>query len=538
MTEPMTLAVFAHDLRRRLEALSVDQVRDIVLAYGQGLPGQGRAAFLDLFPATAVAASQARAGERRDDGLLSDIESFASDLAAGKYFLGFGWDDEIRDKRSFGDESWVQVMDALFARADAVFLGGNMSRARDAYAALVQAFHLDEEVGTFCGRQSPEEMVDTDLREASARYLRTIWHTSEAEDMPADLRDAWTDDLPHTCRPVSIDEVRQAHAEDLPGLDAFWPRWIDELRWVEGDPLMRGLLTEAVQRSAGVDGLAVLARERGDRQAEHCLAWIDALAAEGRDADAVAAARESLTMVADSGPGRARIADRLADLGDLLDARREAWRAEPTDLRLRALYEAASDPTAVLAAEAAREHDRVDGRLRAELLLLTDDVDQAVRLLDSDAYDHVLPVLLPYLLAAGSGAVSQQDWTGSALSVFFDGMDRRWGAPPQTPPARLPDLLLRRLADLPPCHRWLEIAGAEVERMISRIVSSKQQARYGEAATLAVCHAEASAWSGGDGVVLLESVFYAYPRHRAFKDQLRKALARSAKMTAATGGVL
>jgi hypothetical protein len=74
--------------------------------------------------------------------------------------------------------------------------------------------------------------------------------------------------------------------------------------------------------------------------------------------------------------------------------------------------------------------------------------------------------------------------------------------------------------------------------VISQIVTSKQQYRYGEAATLAVCHAEALAWSGGDGAAQLESVYYTYPRHRAFKDQLRNALARSAKMTAATGGVL
>jgi hypothetical protein len=60
MTEPMTLAVFVGDLRRRLETLSAEQLRDILLAYGQGLPGRDRAAFLDLFPTTAMPALQAR----------------------------------------------------------------------------------------------------------------------------------------------------------------------------------------------------------------------------------------------------------------------------------------------------------------------------------------------------------------------------------------------------------------------------------------------------------------------------------------------
>lgn len=284
-----------------------------------------------------------------------------------------------------------------------------------------------------------------------------------------------------------------------------------------------------------MDGLAVLARERGDRQAEHCLTWIDALVAEGRDADAVAAAQESLTMVVGAGHGRAQIADRLADLADLLDARREAWRAEPSGPRLRALYEASPEPAAVLAVKVARPLDGMNDRLQAELLLLAGDVDRAVSLLDGD---HVWPVLLPYLLAAGSGAGSQSDWAGSALSVLFDAMDRRWGAAPQAPPARVPDLLSRGLAGRPPHRQWLTIAEAELERLIDRIVSTKQQTGCGDAASFAVCHAEAVAWSGSDGAELLTSVCSAYPRRRAFKDQLRKALSRSAKMTAATGGVL
>jgi len=530
----MTLAVFVGDLRTRLEALPGERVRDIVLAYGQGLSGRDRARFLALFPA----GPRVQTGGYRDDTLSADVESFVRDLAGGKYFLGFGWDDEIHDQRSFGDESWVLDMDDLFARAAEVFLGGYLSQAREAYADLFRAFVLDQDVGTFCGRKPAVEMVETDLREAAARYLRTVWHTSEGEDMPADLRDAWNDDLPYQSRPMSIDEVRQALAEDVDaaGLEAFWPRWIDELRWVEGDSLMRGLLAEAVQRSAGVAGLAVLARERGARQAEHCLAWIDALVVEGRDADAVAATRESLTMVGTPGPGRALIADRLADLTASPDARWEAWRAEPTSLRLRAFCESAPDPVQVLAA-AARQHDDVDNGLRAEFLLLAGEVDRAVCLLDGDDGYQVSPVLLPYLLVAGSGAAAQPDWAESALAAYFDDMDRRWGEAPTMPPARLPDLLLRGLSDRPVRGQWLEIAGAEAARVIDRIVSAKHQARYGEAAVLAVCHAEALTWSGGDGAALLESVCRAYPRHRAFKDQLRIALARSAKMTAATGGV-
>lgn len=56
----MTLAVFVGDLRSRLATLSVEQLRDIVIDYGQGLSGADRAAFLELFPPTDVAPYQTR----------------------------------------------------------------------------------------------------------------------------------------------------------------------------------------------------------------------------------------------------------------------------------------------------------------------------------------------------------------------------------------------------------------------------------------------------------------------------------------------
>jgi hypothetical protein len=380
-------------------------------------------------------------------------------------------------------------------------------------------------------------MVSTDLREAGARYLRTIWHTTESDDRPGALCEAWDQDLPYGCQPESFDELREALAADMLDLDAFWPRWIDELRNVEGDRLMCRLRTQAVLDSEGVDGLSALAREPGARQAEHCLAWVDALAGAERTTDAVTAAIESLAIVADDGPGRGRIADRLADLPgcpDVPDARREAWRAEPSSLRLRALYEAAPDPVAVVALEAARPLD-LTRRLEVELLLLAGEVDRAI-LLSADETLEVLPVLLPYLLVAGSGAVNELDWTESKLSVLFGGMDRIWGgAVPEAPPARLPDLLERALMGAEPHPEWLDIAAIQIDRLINRIVTGKQQREYGWAATVAVCYAEALTWSGGDGAALARSVFAAYPRHRSFKAALQAAVVGSPKIAAATG---
>lgn len=106
--------------------------------------------------------------------LLAEIDAFVARLSSGAYFADWGWDDDLHDERAFGDESWVEEMDELFASASDVFLDGDMQLAREALGRLLKAFDLDEEGATFCGSESPEATVSTDVGEAKLRCLRAV----------------------------------------------------------------------------------------------------------------------------------------------------------------------------------------------------------------------------------------------------------------------------------------------------------------------------------------------------------------------------
>jgi len=154
------LSEFLAVLEERLDRLPPGELRAVLLAHAQRLPARERQAFLGIFPAGPDAvARQGRApdADHACHDLLADIDSFAAQVSDGEYFEGWGWDDDLQDERAWEDESWVEEMDDLFARAADVFLAGNMPGTREVYGRLLEVFSLDEEVGKFSGPSAAAE---------------------------------------------------------------------------------------------------------------------------------------------------------------------------------------------------------------------------------------------------------------------------------------------------------------------------------------------------------------------------------------------
>lgn len=116
----LTLQRFLTSLDHRLGELTVEDIRADLLTHARGLPSDQRAALLRVFTATRPATHE-QPGDHdvsvRKDTLLENIDAFAHAVRSGRYFLGFGWDHEIHEERSFGDEAWVAEMDGLFTEA-------------------------------------------------------------------------------------------------------------------------------------------------------------------------------------------------------------------------------------------------------------------------------------------------------------------------------------------------------------------------------------------------------------------------------------
>jgi hypothetical protein len=134
----------------RVESLDAGELRTLLLVHAESLEPAARGPFLSIFTS---ASAPARPAE--DVSLLDDIAAFAGRIRGGAYVDGWGWDDDLHDERSSGDESWVIEMDELFSQAAAAFLGSDRQLAREAYRELLDALCLEDE-GGFCGALSPE----------------------------------------------------------------------------------------------------------------------------------------------------------------------------------------------------------------------------------------------------------------------------------------------------------------------------------------------------------------------------------------------
>ncbi len=418
------LGPFLESLEQRLEALTADELRSVLLDHAARLPAADRVAFLAIFISRSTHAHPADAS---DPDLVGDVESFIADIADGAYVDGWGYDRDYRDHRAFGDETWTVEMDHLFDRSGSAFLAGDVAAAREAYRGLLEALGGEYDEGGFPGAGTPEELLRSDIGEAKNRYLRATWEAEPVVSRAAALLQV-VEALVYVGDEPSLAALNATRRSELPGLDAVLPDLIAALRAV--DPAVfpfgrqaRQLLAEATERHRGVDGLAELARAPGTARPDAYCDWVDGLARTGRLGESEQAALEALQQLESYGRVQAGIAERLAllsaardDGAALLDARVAAWRADPTVARLVNLVDVATalDRRAeVVAAEAGRaDADPLAARpaLAASVLLLAGRVGPATGLLvgaDPVGWSHGChpgPVVVPFLLIGGSGA--------------------------------------------------------------------------------------------------------------------------------------
>ncbi len=434
----MGLGSFLEVLEARLGELTPEDVKAALLTHAEQLVPRERESFLAIFVDSGYVRGVQDALDEGvgPDPLLGEIDALVERLRTGRYVHGWGWDPEIYEERAFGDDSWADEMDDLFAAANAAFLAGDMELAREALGRLLGAFDLEGETEAFCGPASAQEMVSVDLGEAKARSLRAIYEATPPSERPAALQDA-IEEMRFIGGHASLASIDEARRAQMPGLDAFLPAWIAHLHSIEGaaqrgSPRARELarlLSEAAEWHGGADGLGQLARSRGALDPDVHRNWVDALIRTGRNRDAAGAAGQALCTLEPRGEARAAIAERLARLaastGDddgALEARRERWRAAPSTWRLIALIDIATaleHVERVLAQEAewalaprqpgADERNVTNDRLVCELLLLANRVEQALKTaevaepLGWSRGNHPGPIVVPYLLVAATG---------------------------------------------------------------------------------------------------------------------------------------
>ncbi|MGH8904800.1 MAG: hypothetical protein ACRDYA_24735, partial [Egibacteraceae bacterium] len=279
------------------------------------------------------------------------------------------------------------------------------------------------------------------------------------------------------------------------------------------------------------------------------------------------------------GPVQAALAERRAALAlvrddgsALLDARQAAWRAAPTLERLLTLVDVATAldrREEVVTAEADRSGADPLAQapaLAASVLLLDGRVDEAIDLLESaDLHGghgrHPGLVVAPFLLVGASDAASDQRWKQLLLFDLLAGADTadwpyhgrnvdddfdafretlgltgdvpaRLGSLPRDDlslSALLLDALDQHPSDLDERRKWLDAARAHVDARVDAVVGGQHRGAYRQVAQLAAACAEAVALADGDraSAEFIDSLHARWPRHSAFRRELRPAVAQS-----------
>jgi hypothetical protein len=555
VADPVSLKRFLTDLGSLLAPLDEQGLRSALYAYASTLPAGARTGFLEDL-VTACVPRQPAAPD--DAALITAIEGFITDVKSGMYYEGWGWDPDLRHERAFGDGSWVPRMDDLFNRASNAFLAERHALSAEAHLRLFTALALEGDEGSLYSYEfSPAESLMTDLTEAGARCLRSLYETATGlPEAAAALAETWLNALPFGHQPTSLTALREALPADLADIEDFYPHWTRELVERSGgrDPLRSALLREAALLAGGTDALAEAARREGPGQPETYLDLVDALSGHGESQAALEACREGLRLAARPGADRtgwaayqwAPLADRAAELAGAETAvslRIQAFTLAVSTARLVALYQAAEtcQPSAgpqaageaadrLAKGEAGLAHYHLES-FRAQALLLAGRIDDALDLLvTGDTSTHGSPgailTVLPYVLAASCGAASHRDWPNTVLHTLLDRTanagrtifsDDEFDTNDTAALSDLLEQLLREgTSSTADRAKWRRAGRAAIDRWVRGIVGGKQRAQYADAARLAAALTEAEILTEGDSNYL-DGVLDTYRRHTAFR---------------------
>jgi hypothetical protein len=147
----------------QLRHLTHEQIVALVCDFLADLDEKQQARFLNLV----VQGPRPPATEAMDLGdvedLLDEIEALCEAIANDEYVqYGVGYDPDYGTHRGYGDDSWIDEMDGLFASATSFFRAGQFEAAVDAYIALFEVFLLSED-GFHFTRPEPAKALHTDM---------------------------------------------------------------------------------------------------------------------------------------------------------------------------------------------------------------------------------------------------------------------------------------------------------------------------------------------------------------------------------------
>lgn len=374
----MALKPFLETVSAFCASSSKDELADVVMSLARGLHVSERGEFIARIESCSTApGSPGHADADLVEVLLNNIKALeesitdrAESIEDGTYWETYEeWNGPYgyEEEPDYITDGQIEQLADLLAGADDLFVSDRLDEAREVYRAI---FLLIDEIEDFAAVPwRNESKSETDIREARARYCRSIYETLEGGDlldglvsaMAPDARVTCIEDLSGECYPM-IQDVIDAKPGDMKDLDSFLLSWKEELLKTELGGRWAELVLETVFRLEGMEGIAGLARTWKDRHPRGFIFWIRQLKKQGAWKDVNKVGTEALHALHEGGfrewvalsvveAGRAmndpttvlrgkreRFFSNICDR-NLLDLLEEAERQKARELELRAAIE-------------------------------------------------------------------------------------------------------------------------------------------------------------------------------------------------------
>ncbi len=150
-------------INARLQHYNRDELLALIWDFLSSRDEDDLAEFLDLMRQKSRPAAPEPLELQDADDLLGSIEELHDAIANDEYVeYGSGYDPDYGEYRGFGDDSWIDEMDSLFAATTSLYRAGGYQAAATAYMALFAIFGLAED-GFHFTRPDPPAALHTDL---------------------------------------------------------------------------------------------------------------------------------------------------------------------------------------------------------------------------------------------------------------------------------------------------------------------------------------------------------------------------------------
>ena len=341
----LPLETYLHDLQAVLRDWPRERLEAWILGQARTHSPRERRAFLaelegfDRAPATAVLLPGAH-------DLLARIDAFVEELQAGVYYRESDWGHEEGDGTWEDDEAWGDAWDEFLAEARQACLKGDWELGRQAYGELLQAFALQEEEDVFAEEVTPESVLESDLTEATLLYLRSVYETAPEDSLAESVLEAM-EDLYLRPKDATLAALGATGADAEEGFRKFVADLASLLESrgalaPSGWDGYRDWLPEALVLSRGQEGLKAFLVRHEFRHAEACREDLRQTLGEQAWGDALNTARAAAKVLEDPRERTAMLdvaayaAEQAGFQEEAADFRHTIWREKPGEFHLLA----------------------------------------------------------------------------------------------------------------------------------------------------------------------------------------------------------